>query len=875
MTPKYFLSVLLFCFFLLFRGETICAQGIIPKKEQANKKIIDSIKVQPEAIPLINIVQRIEETNYDIKNIQRKIKIPESIQKIDSLLPIYSKFLEVESMRTKHFIKANPNSQKANNTMLTWGDYLSYLSKWMGTIKDEAERNSILIEDILNRTVVWRLSYKNAVEKEAPEEVLNGIKKTLEAVESTKETIIDNNNYYLKLETKLSEQTNLVEDVRNDLLNLKNSEVYDLFYLRHQPIWKTSFKQSTKDLEIQEQIDDLEKESTTIPNIDNGYINSFFLFLLFTGFFAVLFIYFKRGFLKYPYEDKDERIIIAKDLILKKDMLCVWFLSLIFCEIFFNNLPKLASDCITLFTLIIAIPIIRPIMADKYKKILYYVVLFFILNTTKSYLWYSSLGYRLYILGESAVVIFILYRFTSPYLKTLKSLDKGLGKLLFQLVPVVYLLSIISIISNILGYTNLTDITLKISTQGGIITMVFYAITLIISGIAISVIHRHFTVKHTYSAFKRKQIENKALNRIRITAYVLWGIFFLGMIDLLRPIFTFLGDILSEPYKIGNLTFTLGAVVSFAFILFASFTLTKFVSFLINDDDGILRFLKLPKGIPAAISLVIRYFIIGFGTVLALSALGIDLSKFNLMAGALGVGIGFGLQNIVSNFISGLILVFERPILPGDTIEVNNLLGTVSRIGIRASNISTFDGSEVVVPNNNLISNDLINWTLSNNTKRIEVLIGTTYDSDPNEILKILTEVAKSYDYILKDPGPRALFNDFGDSSLNFRLLFWVHYELGLQAKSDISIAIYNRFKEEGVEIPFPQRDLHIKNTPESFQLKATQMTTETLNVTEEQELEKNMKHPIIEPSKSDIDSDGSNSNGDSDSSNIDDGPVK
>ena len=191
-----------------------------------------------------------------------------------------------------------------------------------------------------------------------------------------------------------------------------------------------------------------------------------------------------------------------------------------------------------------------------------------------------------------------------------------------------------------------------------------------------------------------------------------------------------------------------------------------------------------------------------------------DLSKFNLMAGALGLGIGFGLQNVISNFVSGLILVFERPILVGDTVEVNNLLGTVNRIGVRSSNISTFDGAEVVVPNSNLISNDLINWTLSSNLKRIEILIGVAYGTNPNEVLKILKEVVHEEENILKQPDPQILFSDFGDSSLNFRVRFWVPFEHGLQAKSDVSIAIYNAFEVKGIEIPFPQRDIHIKSVP-------------------------------------------------------------
>lgn len=289
------------------------------------------------------------------------------------------------------------------------------------------------------------------------------------------------------------------------------------------------------------------------------------------------------------------------------------------------------------------------------------------------------------------------------------------------------------------------------------------------------------------------------------------------MTDLLRPLSTSVSDYLSEPYKLGSISFTFGAILTFLLILISSYFATKFISYLF-DEDSSLKFLKLPKGVPAAISLIIRYFILVFGIIMALGALNVDLSKFNLMAGALGLGIGFGLQTVISNFVSGLILVFERPILPGDTVEVNNLLGTVNKIGVRSSSISTFDGAEVIVPNNNLIANDLINWTLSDNIRRVEVLIGTAYSSDPNEVLKILIEVANDNNDVLKEPEVRALFSEFGDNSLNFRLRFWVPYELGLVVKSDISLAIYNKFKEIGIEIPFPQQDIYIKEFPEKKQ---------------------------------------------------------
>lgn len=464
-----------------------------------------------------------------------------------------------------------------------------------------------------------------------------------------------------------------------------------------------------------------------------------------------------------------------------------------------------------LLMLVFSVPLIQLYMFKRFKKVIYFIILFYILDTAKTYIWFTTLQYRIYLLVEAFMVMVSLYLFTKPYFVTIKMKLGNFGLFLVKLTPIIYFLTVVSIISNVLGYTNLTDLTLKITTQSSIITVIFYGILMILGGFSTGLIHYHYSSREPFDPDEKFFVEKKALQFIRIITFLFWFFFFLKMIDFFDPLVDFLTDAVTEPYKVGNITFTIGSILTFILILMVSFIITKFISFMIDGKSKLSKYLNLPKGVPAAISLVIRYFIIVFGFVMALSSLGIDLGNFNLMAGALGLGIGFGLQTIISNFVSGLILVFERPLLPGDTIEVNNLLGKVNKVGIRSSNISTFDGAEVVVPNNNLISNDLINWTLSDNKRRVEILIGTTYGSDPNVILKILTDVANEYKDIIKEPMPKALFSDFGKSSLNFKLRFWVHYEIGLQAKSDVSIAIYNRFKEEGIEIPFPQQDIHIK----------------------------------------------------------------
>ncbi len=196
---------------------------------------------------------------------------------------------------------------------------------------------------------------------------------------------------------------------------------------------------------------------------------------------------------------------------------------------------------------------------------------------------------------------------------------------------------------------------------------------------------------------------------------------------------------------------------------------------------------------------------------LTLAALGMDMTKVTLLAGALGVGIGFGLQTIVNNFVSGLILIVERPVGVGDLIEVGSLTGEVKRIGIRSSTVRTAQGAEVIVPNAELVTKEVVNWTRSDRQRRYDIDVGVAYGSEPEQVMRLLVEAAGDVPEIMTDPAPRAMFKGFGDSSLDFRLLAWVQtVDVGLQAQNALRVAILRKLDKAGIAIPFPQRDLHI-----------------------------------------------------------------
>ena len=196
----------------------------------------------------------------------------------------------------------------------------------------------------------------------------------------------------------------------------------------------------------------------------------------------------------------------------------------------------------------------------------------------------------------------------------------------------------------------------------------------------------------------------------------------------------------------------------------------------------------------------------------ALGVLGVDFNNVSVLAGAFGVGIGFGLQSIVNNFVSGLILLFERPIHVGDTVEVGNLQGTVRRIGIRASVIHTGAGADIIVPNSQLVTDRVTNWTLSDRLRRVDLPVGVNYGADPKKVIELLEQVARAHPDVLPEPAPRALFMNYGDSSINFELRVWPRQfnQAGAGQERSGHRLCTTRSIAAGMSFPFPQREVRL-----------------------------------------------------------------
>lgn len=263
-------------------------------------------------------------------------------------------------------------------------------------------------------------------------------------------------------------------------------------------------------------------------------------------------------------------------------------------------------------------------------------------------------------------------------------------------------------------------------------------------------------------------------------------------------------------FPIGNMHITLTSLIMFGVWLAAFAALSKFLK------KGILNLLsktQIDEGTRYIFARIAQYAVIVFGALLAFQFVGVDLSGLAVIFGFLSVGVGFGLQNITSNFIAGLILLFERPIKVGDRLMVGDVEGDVVEINIRSTTVRTINNVHIIVPNSDFISNNVVNWSFGDRKVRIEIAVGVSYDSDLDTVMQSLYEVAEENTDVLKKPEPEVLFMHFGDSSWDMQLRVWIKDpKRHRNVRSDLNCAIVHKFRQNHVEIPFPQRDLHVRS---------------------------------------------------------------
>lgn len=482
-----------------------------------------------------------------------------------------------------------------------------------------------------------------------------------------------------------------------------------------------------------------------------------------------------------------------------------------------NELPKQWEALLHIFTLFAVMRLTQKLIANKEKRKLLNQLSFFLAMT---------MVLLLFGLPQIVILLYAFYVSIVVFLYYLCKLPATRGKKLSEvwLQKVWGILPAIVIISGVAGYDQLAVVVFSVFLSTVISSLIVWVVYMFHLGLLELVL---FLLPFPL-------IKENFAEIIQSVRPIFSLIHLLILTTILTVIWDFYPTFNKAFYEINNFGFNLGDLrISLKFIFTvvlvfygALLTSKAIQAFLLQD---ILPRYKAEKGVQISIVRLVHYAILTVGFIIMLRVLGFQLNQITLLGGALGVGIGFGLQAIVNNFASGLILLFERPIKVGDTIQLGTERGEVKQLGLRATIIQTFDNAEIVVPNSTLITGQVTNWTLADRRVRVKIPIGVAYGSDVSKVLEILVSCGKANPMVLNTPNPNALFLAFGTSSLDFELRVWISEFLDkMQVLSELNQDIMSELALNDIEIPFPQSDLHLRSVDERAgeQLRGRELST-------------------------------------------------
>lgn len=390
------------------------------------------------------------------------------------------------------------------------------------------------------------------------------------------------------------------------------------------------------------------------------------------------------------------------------------------------------------------------------------------------------------------------------------------GRFYRQVLKVATLVLILSLIAQLSGYMNFSFWLLQATFETGLVILFAHmALRLGRGGIQFLLKNKQLGTKTFFKKYARECAAR--LEKLLQLLIIMYGVFYLlpewRIFASATEAWAFFAEV---SVSFGTQKITLGMVILSA----ASLYLAMQISWLLQamSETQVFYRKSVDRGVRDAIKKLIHYAMVLVGLLFALSILGMRLQNFVVILGALGVGIGFGLQDIVNNFLSGLILLFERPVKVGDGVLIDGEYGTVAKIGLRSTVVETLDHAELIVPNAQIISQKVTNWTHSTRRVRLVIPVGVAYGSNIEKVITILGDAGKNNPDVLKDPAPSPIFVAFGESSLDFELRVWIpNIDARPRIKSELLVEIDQQFRKANVEIPFPQRDLHLRSVDGSI----------------------------------------------------------
>ncbi len=790
--------------FLLFSGHLNSQNKNSSDTLKKSIEVINTSEIPIKSGDIIIEYQRIQESAVSTLEIENRAQQTDSVLSIIDSLMILDRTIDL-GLETTRFL---------SNRMVFWRNFADYLNKEKKSLTKVLHVITDFEDEVEKDIIVWKNTEDKLVKDENQSTLLFRVVDVLKILDSAKYILKVKSEDLLIILNNTAERSIKVEEFINDLDKAYSNKKSEIFVRNEPSIFTIDYKDP-----------DTRSLIKPLKNFYNTEFTELVLFLkkdIFEGILQLLLLIgliFIFNEIKFKILKTDIVVdsIYSRMLfkIMSRSVSAAIIIGVFANFIIFKDRPELFKD---ILVLIISVPIIviaRTIVPRGFYKYTYLFGIVIILSMVYFIFPTDNMYFMILMLLIALIEMYVLYKLTvyfyhNPYNQRLYNLS------IFLILLVHLGFAVTGFFALLLGSTTLAEVSLRIPVTNAFNALLIFSIVIIINGFITFGVETNYAKKLNVIRLYGEIIKRRAISLVNLIFFILWIQTILNVINIKRVVIDSITAFLHDTISIGSASFTPGNIIMFFLVIWLSIVISRIIQILLEKD--ILYRLNLAKGIPNTIAVMVKYSLVTIGVLLAISAAGMPLSSLTVLAGAFGIGIGFGLQHIFNNIVSGFILLLERPIQIGDTVEVGQLIGNVKTIGIRASCIRTFDGAEVIVPNGQLISNEVVNWTLSDQKRRIEVFTGVAYGSDPHLVKNLFEKVLKDHTDIIDDPTPKVFFKGLGDSALEFRLLFWTsNYHEWVRIQSEVVFAIHDVLYKEGISIPFPQMDLHFKSIDKSF----------------------------------------------------------
>jgi potassium efflux system protein len=752
------------------------------------------------------IARAVEDATARLLEIRSVVEPTTEVLTIDSSLSSFSQSLE-RLRQSSHPDRLGDLSLRALDDLDTqWHSR----EEQLGRIRSALEIRSRVLEQtrdsLASMRTAWQNTRASAAEQELPPATVHIVQTVLDGIDEVEAALGERRQRVLTLLNEVSQQGSIVAQGEVDLAAAYSGARRRLLTPDSPPMWRSLGSQRDT-IPLSQQLRDSWKEKASslrdFAKVQQQEI------VAFAALFALLLLGVAALRRSSRHWSADADTLHATVYIVSRPVSTAALLSLATIRLFFPFAPTVVLDIAQVLWIIPLFRLIPGVLEPRMHRSAYGVLVLWELLQASDLLDqpHTLRGVLFVVTGLTLAGLGVLLK-PSGWLRQPQPVRWS--RALVATAKLALLLLGISIVANVVGLARLSWLLTEGVLAAGAAGVAAFILARVTDGIALVLLNRGPARWLRSIKFAERAVGRRTTAIIHAAALFLWLFAVLRSFQILDPIVGASRFVLTRQWSLGSWQLSLGNVIAFVLTLWFAVWVSRALRAVLRED--VFPVMGLARGVPTTISALIHYGILTVGFLVAAGAAGFNLGSIAIIAGALGVGIGFGLQNIVNNFISGLILMFERPIQIGDTIELDTLLGEVRRIGIRASTVRTFDGAEVIVPNADLVSGRVVNWTLSDKLRRIEVAVGVKYGTDPKRVLQLLVAAAKQHPDVLEEPEPFALFVEFGESSLNFVLRFWTaNFDFWRTVMSEVTVTVNTELAKAGIEIPFPQRDLHLK----------------------------------------------------------------